>query len=380
MQAIEAKPKASELVKKYLESEFSKEEVRIGMRLPTIPDLAKHLDVSSSTVRQVFREYAVKGQLRSIAGKGTFFVDAGARDSRLIRIATDVPLSTAGVWDHLVQMGILQGASTSGENVSLVPISSDDATPADVHDVNALIERLGRRLDDFDGAILLPTVKNRRLGDFLEKAGKPLVEVNVTDHESTVNFVSVNYREWCFNLGRAWHETGRRRILVITSISPSEGQSSSSASVEGLAAGCRAFEDESVHFKVATHSYKDTGALKHFIGKIARDENTRPDAIFCLSDTLTIAALESLREVGLNVPEQVSVVGGTGFDSTLTAWPNITIMRQPITEMGNEGVKMLISRIKNEGRPAPGLVLKAGTAGGATTRQVENKLLFANHS
>ena len=66
-----------------------------------------------------------------------------------------------------------------------------------------------------------------------------------------------------------------------------------------------------------------------------------PTAIFAFNDNVAIGVLHAARELGLSVPEDVSVVG---FDDTAQATivlPPLTSVRQPLAEMGRTGVSLL---------------------------------------
>jgi DNA-binding LacI/PurR family transcriptional regulator len=81
-------------------------------------------------------------------------------------------------------------------------------------------------------------------------------------------------------------------------------------------------------------------------------EKTRDfTAIFCFNDIAAIGAVRALKESGLSVPEDVSVVG---FDDILSAaycTPALTTVRQPLAEMGRRGAQILLERIgDHEGR------------------------------
>jgi DNA-binding LacI/PurR family transcriptional regulator len=75
-------------------------------------------------------------------------------------------------------------------------------------------------------------------------------------------------------------------------------------------------------------------------------ENTRDcTAIFCFNDIAAIGAIRALRDAGLRVPEDVSVIG---FDDILGAsyhTPSLTTVRQPLEEMGRQGARILLERI-----------------------------------
>jgi LacI family transcriptional regulator len=73
----------------------------------------------------------------------------------------------------------------------------------------------------------------------------------------------------------------------------------------------------------------------------------RPTAIFAFNDMLAIGVLRAARQLGLRVPEDVSVVG---FDDTFEAslmTPQLTTVRQPLVEMGRLAVSQLARLLEN---------------------------------
>ena len=83
-------------------------------------------------------------------------------------------------------------------------------------------------------------------------------------------------------------------------------------------------------------------------------EKTRDfTAVFCFNDIAAIGAIRALKNVGLGVPEDVSVVG---FDDILSAsffTPSLTTVRQPLEEMGKCGAQILLERIADRQKKFP---------------------------
>jgi DNA-binding LacI/PurR family transcriptional regulator len=74
----------------------------------------------------------------------------------------------------------------------------------------------------------------------------------------------------------------------------------------------------------------------------------RPDAIFCAGDVLALGAMDAARyDMGLNIPDDVSIIGYD--DVTIASWPSysLTTVRQPFEEMVESGVEMLLKSIDN---------------------------------
>lgn len=75
----------------------------------------------------------------------------------------------------------------------------------------------------------------------------------------------------------------------------------------------------------------------------ALSASPRPAALLCMSDNLALAALSVARELNLQVPEQLSIVG---FDDTPAAsvnHPEVTTVYQPSLEKGRLAAKMALN-------------------------------------
>ncbi len=97
-------------------------------------------------------------------------------------------------------------------------------------------------------------------------------------------------------------------------------------------------------------------------------------AIFCFNDIAAIGAIRALKDAGLAVPGDVSVVGFDDIQSAAYSTPSLTTVRQPLAEMGKRGAQVLLDRIANREKEfppkivmAPELVVREST-GPATTK------------
>lgn len=85
----------------------------------------------------------------------------------------------------------------------------------------------------------------------------------------------------------------------------------------------------------------------------------RPDAIFACSDIYGIAALNAALQLGLRVPEDVSIIS---FDNTSIAGmttPSLTTVAQPIAQLGARACELLIERINNNSSINQHIILDA---------------------
>lgn len=78
-------------------------------------------------------------------------------------------------------------------------------------------------------------------------------------------------------------------------------------------------------------------------------ESKKPTAVLCADDAIASKAIMAVMELGLKVPEDISVMG---FDNQTVLpdkykGPNITSMAQPLFEMGLESIQLLVNQLDN---------------------------------
>lgn len=80
------------------------------------------------------------------------------------------------------------------------------------------------------------------------------------------------------------------------------------------------------------------------------------DGLFAVSDTMAAAALNTMKQSGLCVPDDVAVIGFDNTDIAYMTEPTLTTVAQPRTELGCEALHMLIERMN--GRPVVNRILQ----------------------
>lgn len=84
------------------------------------------------------------------------------------------------------------------------------------------------------------------------------------------------------------------------------------------------------------------------------DNRELPTAIFCANDEIAVGAIRAIREAGLDVPTDISIVGFDNASHSTVSTPTITTVRQPVQELAAEATKALIQLIDGEElRPTP---------------------------
>jgi DNA-binding LacI/PurR family transcriptional regulator len=71
-------------------------------------------------------------------------------------------------------------------------------------------------------------------------------------------------------------------------------------------------------------------------------------SVICMNDLMAIGAMEHCREVGLRVPEDVSVVGFDDLPVSALLTPRLTTVRQPAHDMGFRAASVLFDLLEND--------------------------------
>jgi len=97
-------------------------------------------------------------------------------------------------------------------------------------------------------------------------------------------------------------------------------------------------------------------------------EGKRPTALIALNDMMAIGALQAARDRGLQVGSEFAVAGFDDAPMVQYTFPPLTTVRQPIAEIGQRIISMLMERISQRDSPvlkpeliAPQLIVRGST-------------------
>lgn len=94
----------------------------------------------------------------------------------------------------------------------------------------------------------------------------------------------------------------------------------------------------------------DDAECARLVGELIRAQKL-PRAFYASSDLMAIAALNTLREHGIKVPEEVAVMGVSDINIAKYANPPLTTVGIPSREMGVEAANLLLGRMEGETLP-----------------------------
>lgn len=88
------------------------------------------------------------------------------------------------------------------------------------------------------------------------------------------------------------------------------------------------------------------GALSHILAA-----EQRSTAVFAASDTIALGIMTGARNLGVSIPDDISVVGFDDIPEASYITPRLTTVRTPVEKMAGTAVAMLVDRIDSSDRP-----------------------------
>jgi LacI family transcriptional regulator len=74
-------------------------------------------------------------------------------------------------------------------------------------------------------------------------------------------------------------------------------------------------------------------------------QSVRPDAIFACNDLMAIGTIRAAYEIGLSIPNDLSIIGYDNIELALFTQPALTTIAQPIQTIADRAVHLLLERM-----------------------------------
>lgn len=309
----------------------------------TINDIARLAGVSKRTVSRVINRSPKVGEktkinVERIIAEQNYVPDKQARGlasrrSYLIGLVYD---NQDALFINEAQRGILACCGQKGYELVVHPCQykSDNFN----QDVLNFIQR-----SKLDGIVILPPASEiDDLAIELDKHDIHYVRLVSGHTENTENFVMSNDRHGAADMARFLVSQQHQKIAMITG--PLNYRSSKER-YEGFTQTLQAINHElpKHYVKEGNNSYQSGMLAAQHLLTLA----DRPTAIFANNDEMASGVLKVAYELGLKVPDQLSICG---FDDNLLAArliPALTTIKRPVQKMAEIAAHKLIAKVEN---------------------------------
>jgi DNA-binding LacI/PurR family transcriptional regulator len=100
-----------------------------------------------------------------------------------------------------------------------------------------------------------------------------------------------------------------------------------------------------------------TLAKGYEIGKTITRDKKKPTAIFCANDHLALGMMKAFNEEGINVPEDISLIGFDNIPEVQYSIPSLTTVSQDFDRLGNSAIETMLVQLR-ESAPKEAVMLK----------------------
>lgn len=311
----------------------------------TIGDVAMKADVSVATVSRVLNgsdrvREATKERVLKAARILDYLPNETARSLRKQKTRTLGVLlpNMHGEFFSEITRGLDRRASKQGHHLLVSNSHTEEA------DAESVIRSLLGRVD---GLIILWPRLDLTFLDQLVPETIPLVLLNTRADESRFHSFSFDNRGGAYAAVQHLAEHGHERIAILT------GDSRNFDAQERLAGYREAVADYDL---VANSALEIEGDFTRGTGRAVIEQflalDTRPTALFASNDSMALGALRGLHEAGIQVPEDVALVGFDDIPTARYVTPSLSTVHAPTQELGVRAVDHLLASVQGESPPA----------------------------
>ncbi|OJY02932.1 MAG: LacI family transcriptional regulator [Rhizobiales bacterium 63-22] len=333
----------------------------------TVADVARRAGVSKATAARVLGGYGtVSDKARAAVAAAARALDY--RPNELARSMTTGRSRAIGVvvgdienpFFSLAMRGITDVARQAGFTVILANSGEDAAA-----EKAAVRTLLARRVD---GLIVSPAWESDV--DHLKevvRSGRPLALLDRGNAALDVDTVIADDRHAAEGVTRRLVALGHRRIAYLTACDtpdhvfrqPADIHTGSvRRRIEGYLGVCReaGLPDMKPWVRVGASAAEKT---RNIVLEMLQAPD-RPTAVIASDSLIGLEVFKASREIGLTIPGDLSFVSFHDADWTSVTSPPVTVVRQPVYQLGEAAARLLVERLNGESGEARRLVLQTG--------------------
>jgi len=311
--------------------------------LPTLEDVANGAGVSTATVSRCInlpdkvkphtREKVLK-VIEELGYTPNFSAKALA-SNKTGTIGALVPTMDNAIFARGLQA--FQETLAASE-ITLLVSSSNYSQDQETRNVKSLVSR------GIDGLMLIGTERSSEIYELLHKRKIPYVIAWSYRKDLEHNCVGFDNEKAAFDLARHVMQHGHRKIAMIAGVTI--GNDRAADRIKGVKHAIMRATNNAELLSVVEKPYSIEDGEQGFAEVFSA--GPLPTAIICGNDVLAAGAISKAKEMGLAVPEDISIVGFDNIDLALVTDPKLTTINVPHRRMGSIAAELLISSLNGK--------------------------------
>ena len=234
-----------------------------------------------------------------------------------------------------------------------VIFSSSDENPEKLKQQIAILHQ-----SQVDGYIISPAINSEEQIKTLLKGRAPIVLIDRRFPEIDSNYVGVDNFAAAYEATSHLLKLGRRRIANITLNLKLENMRERTEGYKQALRDASIEVDESLIKDLAfSHDNKDiTRAIKELV---TENQSQKTDAILFSTSKLGIMGIECMNTLGIKIPDEIAIVSFDDPDAYKICNSPVTVVNQPLSQIAQKAVQVLINKLKHPETKNQQLILKS---------------------
>ena len=308
--------------------------------IPTIADVAKRAGVSTATVSRCLSSpdrvsAGTKERVLFAISELGYTPNFGAKalaSKRTNTVGAVIPTMENAIFARGIQ-AFQEELQTSG--ATLLVASSNYDPKVEEEQIRTLISR------GADALLLIGKTRSHGIEDFVEARGVASVCAWVIDPSNRLKTVGFDNKLAMKELVTEVLRLGHKSIAFVVAIL--DGNDRAQDRLDGAYEALRDAGLSPEKMPVVEVQYSIEQGASAFDDLYARYPH--PTVIICGNDVLAAGALKRARELGIRVPEDISITGFDDIDLATIVCPALTTVHVPHREMGRQAAKRLMDML-----------------------------------
>lgn len=337
------------IVKETIKEWITSSKVKPGEKIYSENELLKMFGVSRHTVRLALGDLVHEGWLYKEQGSGTFVSDRvnhyGPKNQHKELGGKNIGLITTYISDYIFP-SIIKGVESylSSKGYSLIFACTNNDIEKENLCLNAMLQR------NIDGLIVEPTKSsgyNPNLHHYLEFEQKNIPYLMINQYYSELNppHMILDDEKGGFIATEHLIKQNHDKIIGIFKTDDLQG-------VYRMKGFIRAFRENNIPFFpemiISYTTENKQSILFDKLKSLLSASETLPTGIVCYNDEIALDVINVLREHGLSIPEDISVIGYDDSNLAEATEVKLTSIKHPKMQMGIDAAKWIVSAVENK--------------------------------
>lgn len=307
----------------------------------TIKDVAKYTGLSISTISKYLNGGNVLEPNKELIEKAIRELDfkvnemaRGLKTNRSMTVGVLIPslenIFFTSIVSHIESILLQEGYST-------ILCDYKESPELEEKKLHFLLDKM------VDGIVMMPLFDNDDLVKMVIAKGIPIVLIDRLINNITCDVVLVDNLNASYNAVEQLIVNGHRRIGIIV------GPNNIYTAQERLKGYIRVHEDYRLKIDSCLIKYGDYkiqsgyDLLQELMGL-----DPPPTAIYVTNYEMTIGSIIAINENNIKIPEDLSLIGFDNLDLARVVRPPLSIVVQPVKQIGETAARVLLKRLRND--------------------------------